>query len=60
MRPLSDKAKGALGAKAVDLMVKPLFRFIGDKMETARRPFWRNLVGLFRGGKKGDSCKVDD
>jgi hypothetical protein len=51
VKPLSDKAKGAIGAKLLDVVLRPAIRRLGDKMETARRPFWRNLVGFFRGGK---------
>ena len=50
-----DKAKdiGKQAASSViGVVLKPLVRLVGDKMETAKRPFWRKLVRAFRGEKK--------
>lgn len=43
------KETGAEVGKAVG---KTVLKAIGDKMATAKRPFWRKLVGFFRGTNK--------
>jgi hypothetical protein len=42
--------KGYVAEKAVSAVAKPLIKRVGDKMASARKPFWRKLVALFRGG----------
>ena len=53
MSPVEKAAQAVTGSGATASLVKaaakPLIKMLGDKMETAKRPFWRKLVRAFRG-----------
>jgi hypothetical protein len=46
---IASAGKDAATAAILGAVVKPAIHALGDKMETAKRPFWRRLVRFFRG-----------